>query len=171
MDYFKLFLINGVLGYCLQSMGDVIAIAAFNKIPISAKELIYRSLIFGIIAFGIRQINAINFGFHTILIMIIFIVISIRFFKTSSYPTVLAVLLTSVMIIVCETINYGLLSLILDPDTINYLLKGGETLNGQINKALVGIPTNIMLIGFITIIYKFQMKRVEKEKANGEAGQ
>ncbi len=168
MDYFKLFLINGVLGYCLQSMGDVIAIAAFNKKPISAKELIYRSLIFGIIAFGIRQINAINFGFHTILI--IFIVISIRFFKTSSYPTVLAVLLTSVMIIVCETINYGLLSLILDPDTMSYLLKGGETLNGQINKALVGIPTNIMLIGFITIIYKFQMKRVEKEKANGEAG-
>jgi len=170
MDYFKLFLINGVLGYFLQTMGYVIAIAAFNKKSLNIRDLFFRTLVFSIVTYFIRQISAINFGFHTILIMIVFIVISIRFFKTASYPTVLAVLLTSVMIIVCETINYGLLSLIFSSETISFLLKGGETLEGQINKALVGVPTNIMSIGFITIFYKFQMKKLKKENANGEAG-
>ncbi len=105
------------------------------------------------------------------MIMIIFSVLSIIVFKTSIYPTVLAVLFTSIMIILCETINFGVLSLVFSSETINELLKGGATLSGQIKKALVGVPTNLLLIAIMVLVYKFQMKRMKKEAKNGETGQ
>lgn len=170
MEYVKLFLVNGILGYFLQSMGDVIAISAFNKKSIRAKEFLLCTLVFSIVMFGIRQINSFSFGFHTILIMIAFSVISIIIFKTSVYPTVLAVLLTAVAVTVSEIINYSLLNLIFDSNTVTLLVKGDGTTSGEVKRALAGIPTNVILLGIMVTIYNFRMKRLKKESKNGTTG-
>lgn len=158
MEYLKLFIVNGVLGYFLQAIGYVLAIFAFNKRSLQAKKFIIISIIFSTIVFLIRQIGAISFGFHSILIMILFIIISVIFLKTSVYPTVLAVLLGTVMVMVFETINYGMLSLFLDPDTISTIFSTGATITEQIQKALLGLPTNILFIVIMTIIYQIRLK-------------
>lgn len=170
MEYIKLFIVNGILGYFLQAMGYVISIYIFNKKTIHAKEFLLCSLLFSIVMFGIREIGSISFGFHTILIMIAFSVISIILFKTSTYPTVLAVLLTAVAVTVSEVINYSLLNLIFDPNTVTLLVKGDGTTVGEVKRALAGIPTNIILLGIMTTIYHFRMKRLKKELKNGETG-
>lgn len=170
MEYLKLFLVNGVLGYFLQAMGYVIAISAFNKKQIQLKYFLLCSLAFCIVTVIVRNMGSISFGFHTILIMIAFSVISITIFKTSVYPTVLAVLLAAVAVTLSEGINYLLLRLIFDQNTVTLLLTGDGTTSGEVKRALAGIPTNIILLGIMLTIYHFRMKRLKKEAKNGESG-
>jgi lysylphosphatidylglycerol synthetase-like protein (DUF2156 family) len=170
MENIQLFLVNGVFGYFLQAMGYVIAISAFAKKPMRLKYFLLCTLAFSIVTFFVRQIGSISFGFHTILIMIAFSVISIIIFKTPIYPTVLAVLLTAVAVTLSEGINYSLLSLIFDQNTVTLLIKGDGTTTGEVKRALAGIPTNIILLGIMLTIYHFRMKKLKKESKNGETG-
>jgi len=171
VDYLKLFFADGVMGYFLQAIGYLLAILAFNKKIFKFSKFLLTASIFSILTFGIRSISAFSFGFHTILIMISFIIISVLILKMSVPQTVLAVLLTTVVTILAESINYGVLCLIFSKDTIDFYLKGGESLQGKFNKALIGIPTNIILVTAMAFLYKIRMKKVKKEagKYNGES--
>ncbi len=171
MDYLLLFLVNGVLGYGLQSLGNLLAILAINKKKIPFKQFILCLLLFSLLMFGIRSITAFSFGFHTILIMLAFIVLSVLILKVSVPQTVLAVLLTSVVIILAEIINFGALRLFFGSDTVDVYLKGDGTLQGNIMKAVIGIPTNVILITVMAIFYRIRMKKADKKEIqDGEAG-
>ena len=170
MDYLKLFLADGLMGYVIQSMGNILAIYAFNKRRINTKWFLVTTLLFSVVMFIIRNIN-INFGIHTILIMIVFILISIGMLKTQIYYTVLAELVTTVTIMICEVINYGILTIIFGSTNIDTILKGDGTLQGDINKAVAGIPTNLILIIVMFILYKIFTKKIKGGKVNGETGE
>lgn len=170
MDYIKLFLADILFGYILQSIGYVLSIFAFNKRRINFKMSTILVLLFSVVMFLIRQIDVINFGIHTILIMIAFILISLGILKTQIYSTVLAVLVTAITIMVSEVINFGILTLIFGAEKIDAMLKSDGTMQGAINKAVAGIPTNLILVTVMLILYIIFSKKIRGGKNNGKTG-
>lgn len=159
MDYVKLIIVNGVFGFYLQSVGYVLMIWAFGRRKIHAKEFFLASVIFCILMYGIRNLTMISFGFHTILIMIFFILLGTKVFRHNVYSTALAVLVTAILIIVCEVINFGLLHLFLDAETLSFVMKNDKSINGQTYKALLGIPTNLIQIAVTYVVYRIQTRK------------
>lgn len=170
MDYLILFLVSGIFGYLLQGCAFVIFINANCKQKIELPQFAFRSVLFALITFLIRKIPYINFGIHTILIMAAFILISVLIFKFPVFQTTLAVILTSLVTILCEGINFGLLTLILGGDRLSAILADSQTIQGAISKAVAGIPGNIILILIGVVLYIISMKRLKKVNSNGEAG-
>ena len=161
-QYALLFLIDGIGGYFLQSMGYVLAIYAFNKREIVVKDFLFMTIIFSISMFAIRSIPNINFGYHTILIVISYITLSCTLFKMTIYPTVLATLLAIVSILIFEALTFGVFILLLGHGKFNEIFIGTKTIVGSIRKALMGIPTNIILIIEMFITYNCCLKKIEK---------
>lgn len=159
MNYIKLIIVDGVFGYYLQCVGYVLMIWAFDRRKIHVKDFFLASILFSCVAFGIRSLDMISFGFHTILIMIIFILLGIKVFKTKAYTTALAVMMTAILVILCEIINYGFLKIWFDAETLSAIMKDDKNITGQIYKAVLGIPTNLLQIAITYVIYKFQTRK------------
>ena len=170
-QYALLFLIDGIGGYFLQSMGYVLAIYAFNKRKIVVKDFLFMTTIFSIFLFAIRSIPNINFGYHTILIIIMCITLSCTLFKMTIYPTVLATLLTTVSILIFEALTFGVFILLLGHGKFNEFFIDTETIAGSIRKALMGVPSNIFLITEMLIIYNYCLKKPKKDDLNGKTGE
>lgn len=164
MKYLLLFLSQGILGYLLQSIGYVLAVFAVCKIRFKAKSFWPIVLIYSVITFAVRQINEISFGYHTVLIMIAFILLAVFMLKAEVYKTVIAVLFTAVFTLLCEIINLGMLNIILGKDTTDMLLKGDGTMIGEVHKALLGVPTNIILIIGMSVFYFLRTRSLTKPK-------
>lgn len=167
MDYFLLFLSQGVLGFLLQSIGYALAILAVSKIKINFKIFVPLILIYSVVTFAIRQITLISFGYHTVLIMIAFILIAVVMFKTSVYTTVVAVLLTAVVTLLCEVLNLAALNLFAGHETTTALLEGDGTNHGEVMKALAGVPTNIILIVLMAVFYFIRMRKTTSTEGDG----
>lgn len=162
MEKLLLFFLNVILGYCLQSAGYLIVVHAADRMKIKIQQLILMSFGIGLISWGIRSITLLNFGFHTILIMICIILLSVFFLKTQVFTAVVGVLCSSVLVLCCEMIVIFILSL---GGMSNVLTSDGTTAQ-EINKALCGVPINIMLIAIASVIYKIRMKyRKENDKS------
>ncbi|MDI9476509.1 MAG: hypothetical protein GX248_09505 [Peptococcaceae bacterium] len=170
-QYAALFLIDGITGYFLQSMGCVLAIHAFNKKQITARTLVSMAVVFAAVSFAIRSIPNINFGYHTILIIIVYAILSCTLFKTAIYPTVLAVLLTTVSILFFEALTFAIFTAILGSGKFNKLFINARTIVELIRKALLGIPTNILLITEMLIIYNYFFKKSEEDDLSGKTGE
>lgn len=151
--YIILFIANGIFGYFFQFMGHTLAIHTFNKRKLTFKSFVVMTCIFSVLAYIIRLLP-ISFGFHTIIIMIVCILISNLVFKTAIYPTVLGVLLTVVSILVFEMVTYSILSIVLSSATVDLYLADTSSIDGSIRKAIMGIPTNIFLVSEMIILYK-----------------
>ena len=169
-QYALLFLIDGIGGYFLQSMGYVLAIYAFNKREIVAKDFLFMTIMFSVFSFGIRNIPNINFGYHTILIVISYITLSCTLFKMTIYPTVLATLLTIVSILIFEALTFGAFILLLGHGKFNEFFVDTKTIAEAIRKALMGIPTNIFLVTEVFIIYSHYLKKIKKDDLGGKTG-
>lgn len=165
--YLLLFLTDGVAGYGLQFLSYSLAIYAFNKMKIKPLALFTMTLIFAVMTYGIRRLP-ISFGFHIILIMISCIMVSYLIFKTSIYPTVLAILLSAVSVLIFELAAYGVLNMILDVDKFDLYFKDTSTVDALIRKALMGIPTNILLVIEMIILYLMLPNKLKKGGFNGE---
>ena len=166
-QYALLFLTDGVAGYFLQFVGYALAIHAFNKKQIVAKTFLLMTITFTVFSFAIRSIPYINFGYHTVLIIIVCAILSCTLFKTAIYPTVLAVLLTTISILFFEALTFAIFTAILGSETFNKLFIGTKTIAELTRKALLGVPTNILLIIEMFIIYKYYLKKIKKDDLNG----
>lgn len=167
-QYALLFLTDGIGGYFLQFMGSALAIHAFNKKQIVARTFLFMTIIFSVSSFAIRNIPNINFGYHTILTTIICIILSCTLFKMAIYPTVLATLFTTVSVLVFEALTCGIFILLVGSVKFNELFINTQTIVGSIRKALMGIPTNILLITEMFLIYKYISKKSEEDGLNGK---
>ncbi|PKM62984.1 MAG: hypothetical protein CVU97_02560 [Firmicutes bacterium HGW-Firmicutes-21] len=168
--YLLLFLTDGIFGYFLQFLGYSLAIHAFNKKRIQPKPFLLMTIIFSLLAFGIRKLP-ISFGYHTIIITIVCMIISYTLFKTSIYQTVLAVLLTVVSILIFEgLVVYGIFSVILGSDTVDSILSEAPNVDSSLKKTLLGIPTNFLLVTEMFFLYRILPKRLKKGGSDGEAG-
>ena len=78
--FFTLFLFDIVLGFVPQATGCAVCLFAMTKQRLLTKNFLITSGIFSAIAMFVRLIcnyGLIDFGFHTILIWIIFVVVAI----------------------------------------------------------------------------------------------
>ena len=170
MQYILLFLTDGVLGYFLQGVGFLMGVYAFVKRRIVAREFIPMAVLYALVAFGIRQISIISFGFHSILIMIIFILLAVLVLKTPAFMTVVGVLASSVAILLSELINLSVLSAIMGHEQIMTIIAGGDTVAGKIHKAITGVPTNLILIAAMFVFYQLRMRSKKEREQDGKTG-
>lgn len=162
-QYVLLFLTDGIAGYFLHFMGYALAIHAFNKKQIVAKTFLLMTTVFSLASFGVRSIPGINFGYHTILIITICIILSYTLFKTTIYPTVLAVLLTTISILIFETLTFWTFIAILGNEKFNEFFIGTKTTVRAIQRSLMGVPMNILLTIEMLIIYNYFLKKLKKD--------
>lgn len=158
MDYLLLFIFNGICGYFFQAIGYFIMIYATNRIKLKPLVFFGISALFAILTFGIRSIPIISTGFHTMLTLTSFIFISVFLLKVKIFPTVIGVLSSTMIILFCEIIVVGVTALVLNTTA----LTSDGTIQGDIRKAIYGIPVNIMLILIAFIVYKVRTKNKEK---------
>ncbi len=170
-QYVVLFLTNGIAGYFLQFMGYVIAIHAFNKKRIATRNFLFMTAMFSVSSFIIRNIPNINFGYHTVLIIIACTILSCTLFKMMIYPTVLATLLATVSILIFEALTFGVFILLFGSARFNEIFISTKTIAGAIRKAMLGVPTNIFLITEMLIIYNYCLKKPKKDDLNGKIGE
>ena len=168
-QYVLLFLADGVAGYFLQFVGYTLAIHAFNKRRVAVKPFFSMTIIFTVFAILIRNIPYIKFGYHTIFTIIICVILSCKVFKTEIYPTVLAVLLTVVSILFFEALTFGIFTTILGSEDFSKFFVGIKTTAESISRALLGVPTNILLVIEMFIVYKYYLKKVKNDDLNGAA--
>ena len=82
MQFLTLLLFDIILGFVPQAMGCAVCLFAFANQPLRSKNFLFTSLIFSGIAIVVRVIfnyGLIDFGFHTVLIFLIFAVVAITY--------------------------------------------------------------------------------------------
>jgi predicted ABC-type exoprotein transport system permease subunit len=169
MDYFLLFLTDGILGYLLQGIGYLLGVCAFARHKIVAGEFMVMSVLYALAAFGIRQITMISFGYHTVLIMIAFILLAVCIMKTPVFMTVVGILASSIAILLSELLNITILGAIFGYDRAMAIFASNGTIADDIYKALAGVPTNLILIIIMFICYRIRTKLKKENKPNDKA--
>jgi len=158
MEHLILFLCDGICGYYFQAIGYLLMICAMNRLKTKKMVFFGMSVLYGLLTYGIRSISIISTGFHTMLIITSFIFISIFLLKTKIFPTVIGVLSSTIIILLGEIVVVGSFSLLFD----SLVFTSDGTIQGDIRKALYGIPINILLILFSFFFYKKRLKNKEK---------
>lgn len=166
MNYILSRIIDFILGYFLQSLACALNIYALNKKKIDIKLFAVMTVLFSICTLIIRNINIINFGYHTILIIAAFVLISITIFKFPIYSTALAMLMSTIMIMLCEIVNYLIMYSIIGEQTVSLIMTQSGIYENPIYKSLLGIPTNIILVIVSYFIYRLTTKNNIQKKTD-----
>jgi hypothetical protein len=131
-----------------------------------SKSFLITSLIFSVVAVIVRVIcnyGIIEFGFHTILIWIIFAAIAIIYNKVPALQATVATMLSGILIVVAELLTGTIFSLVIGLDRFNAIMDGVE---GQVVRAIYGIPMNVLFVGISLLVYFiFRRKRMKKSSA------
>ena len=175
LDYFLFFLADILLGYVPQAAGCAICLFAVTNQPLRSGKFWATTGIFSAIAIVIRtsyNIKLIDFGFHTIIIWSIFILVAIGFNRLPAMSSIFSILLSGILITVTELITAGALILIFGNENFTVMMNNTETLLGRTVKAACGIPANILFVVFVLIFYFLKgawKKKKERAKAAANA--
>jgi hypothetical protein len=164
-EFLKLFFFDIVLGFVPQATGCAVCLFAMTKQRLRSKSFLITSLIFSAVAVIVRVIcnyGIIEFVFHTILIWIIFAVIAITYNKFPVLQATVAIMMSGILIVVAELITGGAFSLMIGLDRFNAVMDGAE---GQIVRAIYGIPMNILFVGISLLVYYIFRRRRMKAAA------
>ena len=168
-EFLKLFFFDIVLGFVPQATGCAVCLFAMTKQPLRSKNFLITSLIFSAVAVVVRVIcnyGIIEFGFHTILIWIIFAVIAITYNKFPVLQATVAIMMSGVLIVITELITGGAFSLMIGLDRFNAVMDGAE---GQVVRAIYGIPMNVLFVAVALLFYYILKRRREKAPAPAPA--
>ena len=162
MDWLKLFIAEGLLGYFLQCGGYIGGICSVAGLKIRPLPFLISSIVFAVATFLVRTLGRFNFGVHTMLILLIVNLICILFLKIDVKHSVLGSLMVTIIVLAGEMINLAVLMLFLDQSQIN------AQMSQPLFKAWAAVPGNVLLGAIVTIAY---IKRVIKgKKSDGETG-
>ena len=170
MRYFIFFLSDIMLGYVLQAIGCTICLFDVTNQDFRSRKFWLTTLIFSAIAFVIRMaynLKFIDFGFHTVIIWILFILVAIGFNKLPVMQSVGSILLSGVLITVAELITAMVLILTYGNEKFDSLMNNTATLEGATTKAVLGIPANILFVLIVSLIYFIRL-RMRKKKLVAE---
>ncbi len=165
---FLIFLLTDiVLGYLPQAAGCAICLFIVTKQNLRSRKFLFTTCIYAAVAILIRlayNIKLIDFGFHTIIIWIIFILVAIWYNKSPVLQSTCSILLSGVLITASELVTAGVLIAIFGNENFNAMMNNTQTLDGQIVKAVCGIPTNLLFLVIVLVIY-FVAKARRAKKA------
>ena len=163
-DFLALFFFDIILGFVPQATGCAICLFAFTKQRLRSKVFLITSLIFSGVAMAIRLIcnyGLIDFGFHTVLIWMIFVVVAITYNKLPVLQSTVSIMLSGLLIVVTELITGVTCSLFIGMERFNAIMDGAE---GATVRAMYGIPMNVLFMGIALLIY-FSLARKRAKAA------
>jgi hypothetical protein len=158
-----------VFGYVPQAAGCAIALFAIANEKLCSRKFLSTTVIFSAIAILIRtayNIKLIDFGFHTILIWGIFILVAIGYNKIPAMRSICSILMSGIFITATELITAGSMILIFGSENFTKTMNDTETMDGRIVKAICGIPANILFVIVVLVFYfiKAVLKRRKLQK-------
>ena len=96
MNYAIFFIVDILLGFVPQAMGCAICLYAFTGQSLKSRSFWITSAIFSGVALVVRLIcnfGVIDFGFHTILIWMLFVVVAITYNKLPVMQSIISIIL------------------------------------------------------------------------------
>ena len=164
-DYLLLFLFDVVLGFIPQAIGYAICLFAVANKKLRSKEFLITSAIYAVIQVVIRMAynyGIIDFGFHSVIIWMLFIVVAIFYNKAHAVRSAVSIFVSGLLITVAEVINAAALILILGEASFNEIMNNTAAMSGKIIKAACGAPTNLLFLAIVLLVYYFMNKRRTK---------
>jgi lysylphosphatidylglycerol synthetase-like protein (DUF2156 family) len=171
MQYLMFILADIVFGYTLQATGCAICLFVVTNQSIKSRKFLMTCLIFSGIAVLIRMaynIKLIDFGFHTIIIWFIFILVSISYNRFPVTKSILSTLLSGILITVAELVTAAFLIALYGNDGFTMMMNNTQTLEGRIIKAVCGIPANVLFMVVVLIAY-YVKRAVLRKKAHQQS--
>lgn len=171
------FVADILLGYIPQAAGCAICLYAINSLPIGTGKFWATTGIFSAIAVVIRtayNIHLIDFGFHTVIIWSIFILVAIGYNKMPAIKSILSILVSGILITLTELITAGVLILIYGDENFSAMMDNTETMAGKTVKAFCGVPANILFVVVVLIFYltkrAWKKRKAEKDDSSDADG-
>lgn len=168
-DYLLLFLTDIVLGFMLQAIGYAVCLYTFVNKRIDSKDFVITSVIYSLIAVAIRfayDINLINFGFHTIVIWLIYLLVAIFFNKLPAIKSTISICVSGIIITFTEILTVIVMTARLGSERFDQIMNNTTTIDGQIQKAIYGIPANILFLVIVFVAYFIVKSKRSKAKIN-----
>lgn len=162
-----LFFVDIVLGYIPQAAGCAVCLFTIADQRLRSRPFLITTVIYAAIAMVIRLLynfGFIDFGFHTIIIWMIFIIVAILYNKLPVMQSTVSILVSGILITVSEIITAIVLSAIFGTERFNAMMNNTATVQGQIEKAICGIPMNFLFL-FIVLILSLVVKHKRAKKA------
>ncbi len=151
IEVLKLFLVEYLLGYLLQSSIAVLCIYAFNKKKMKFGTYSWLTIVFALTMVIFRKMP-INFGVHTLFSLLVLIMLGVFALKANILYTTYAALTVTFSVIVFELITTIVFVFIVGKENMEAFFAN------PFNKAAAVIPCNIVFFIIILIIYKKKTK-------------
>lgn len=149
----KLSLVELFLRLVPESFILALSIYAFSNTKVQMKKLIVSGVIMTISAYSVRMLP-INFGVHTILLIMIYILTAVNVNGIYMIKAIRAGLIGYITLSICDFINFFLVVNIMDIP----IKKMIENIN---LKMLLGLPSLVLFFIIIFAFYKVSSKKVE----------
>ena len=163
MDWLKLFIAEGLLGYFLQCGGCVVGICAVAKKQAHWLPLLITSVLFAISIYLIRTLGKFNFGVHTMLMLLIVNLLCVLILRVDIKPSILGSLIVTLMVLASEVVNYSLLLIFFDQAEIT------RRMTEPLFKAYAAVPGNVVFS--IIVIFAYIKRAVKGKKLDyGKTG-
>lgn len=151
-----------LLEFFLRTIPESILLIFFTYLfsgkKINKKYYFVSTIIFAIIAYLVRKLP-IYFGVHTIISILIYIIVNVLINKIPIDESISSILSGTILLSVCEWINLFVLN---DCLKINIQVM----MNHPIMKILYMMPSLILFICFIWLIYLFIFKNKKEDCKN-----
>ena len=170
MSYFLFFLADILLGFVPQAAGCAVCLFTITNLSLHSGKFWATTGIFSAIAIIIRtayNIKLLDFGFHTIVIWSMFILVAIGFNRLPAMSSIVSILISGIVITLTEVITAGVLILIYGNENFDRIMNNTATLQGKTVKAACGIPANILFV--ILMVGFYFLKRAWRKRREAEA--
>ena len=167
----KLILVDVLLGYVPQAAGCAICLFMINRVSINSRKYYLTGAIFAAIAIFVRtsyNIGLIDFGFHTVFIWALFILVAIWYDKFPAMQSICSILLSGILIAAAELVTAGAMILAIGDARFTEIMNNTSTTADKITKAICGIHANMLFVLLILIIY-FIKRTLKRRKLRKQA--
>lgn len=165
---FTIYLVFYVLfGFVPQAAGSAICLYSLNRQSLFSKSFWVTTIIYSLISTSIRlayDYGVIDFGFHTIIIWMIFIVIAIFYNKFPVIQSTVSILVSGLFIAIAELITAIVFVIAWGTEFFNNVMNNTQTIDDKILKAACGIPGNFLFVILAFVFYVVAKKRYERKQ-------
>lgn len=147
----------------LEGFVVFLLVFAICKCRIKLKPYILSSLLYVAATYTIRMLP-INFGVHSILVLMVIVLLAVLLNKASVLSAIKAALITFLLLFALEAVNVFALQKI-------YGTSFMEVMNNPVSKSLTSLPS-VLILGVIgAVYYRLSKKRIANGGKNGNTGE
>lgn len=169
-EFLTLMFVDILLGFVPQAIGCAIFMFTIANKKIRSRAFLCTAAIYSAIAMVIRILynsGLIDFGFHTIIIWILFIVVAILYNKVPAFQATVSILVSGILITISEIIVVCVMLFSIGEERFNEIMNNATTIDAQITKAVWGVPANflfLIIVVIVGIVVKSRRKKDVKTK-------